>query len=401
MHGQKGRPVSLKEMEAIDRVIKTTLKVMEESRYQIFEICEGARAEKEALEKELENVLEQIKETIDKVDQLELDFRRSRVRLSEVSRNFNRFSEHDIKKAYEVATNYQMELSVFREKESNLRYRREDLRKRIRNIERTIERAETVVMQMNVVYDYMSGDLSQVGRIVESARSRQLIGLKIILAQEEERKRIAREIHDGLAQSMAHLVLRTEIAERMLDQGQHENVKVEIKDLKGQLRNGLEEVRKIIFNLRPMALDDLGLVPTLRKYAQDFEEKHKTHTRFQLIGKEKRLSSALEVAIFRFVQESFSNIIKHANATHIDLRMTFEPKAVKIEIKDNGSGFDINQVEKKIKSGNHFGIVGMRERIEMLDGRLHLDSDPSWGTLVTMIVPFEQEVYHGKRDEND
>jgi len=273
------------QIDAIDQVIKNTIEVMEGSKYQIFEICESARSELDSLNKEYQQVMEETRTTIDKVDKLELDFRRARVRLTEVSRDFHKYREEDIKSAYEAATKLQLELTIYREKETNLKARRDELQKRIRNVERTIERAETLFSQMNVALEYLSGDLSQVTRILESAKNRQLLGLKIILAQEEERKRIAREIHDGPAQSLANLVLRSEIAERMISREAFEAAKNEISDLKGQVRIGLEEVRKVIFNLRPMTLDDLGIIPTLRKYAQDFEEKHKIRTKFDLVGR--------------------------------------------------------------------------------------------------------------------
>src|SRR5690606_24257983 len=141
--------------------------------------------EKELLEKKLQEVMTNICETIEQVDRTELDFRRSRIRLSEVSRNFNQYTEADIKKAYEIATEYQMQLTLLREKEQNLRSRRDELNLRIRNIEKTIERAETVVTQMDMINQILSGDLHEVGRIVESAKNRQMLGLKIILAQEE------------------------------------------------------------------------------------------------------------------------------------------------------------------------------------------------------------------------
>ncbi|GJM73676.1 hypothetical protein HMSSN036_58920 [Paenibacillus macerans] len=138
---------------------------------------------------------------------------------------------------------------------------------------------------MGVVLEYFSGELGQVTRILESAKNRQLIGLKIILAQEEERKRISREIHDGPAQLLANLVLRTEIVERMLAKQEFKLVQDEIVDLKAQVRSSLEEMRKVIFNLRPMALDDLGLIPTLRKYVHDYEEKTKIRATFETRGK--------------------------------------------------------------------------------------------------------------------
>ncbi len=360
---------------------------MEDSKYQIFEICESARIELETLEQELENILQETMKTIDKVDSLEQDYRRARIRLTEVSRDFVRYKEEDIKSAYEKATQIQLDLMVYREKESYLKARRDDLQKRIRNVENSIERAETISSQINVVLEYLSGDLNQVTRIVESAKTRQLLGLKIILAQEEERKRIAREIHDGPAQSLANIVLRTEIAERMLIKQEFMMVQEELIDLKGQVRSGLEEIRKIIFNLRPMALDDLGLVPTLRKFAQDFEEKTKIHTVFELSGKEHRMPSAMEAAIYRLVQEAFTNAYKHSSASHMILDINYQPIHIALTIQDNGVGFHSEKMEQDAGRNGHFGLVGMRERIELIEGRMEIDSKPGQGTKIMMHIP--------------
>lgn len=375
----------------INRVIKNAIEVMEDSKYQIYEICESARTEMESLEQELEIVLQETVKTIDKVDQLEQDYRRARIRLTEVSRDFVRYKEEDIKSAYEKATQIQLDLMVYREKESYLKARRDDLQKRVRNVENSIERAETIASQINVVLEYLAGDLNQVTRIIESAKTRQLLGLKIILAQEEERKRIAREIHDGPAQSLANIVLRTEIAERMLIKQEFVMVQEELVDLKGQVRSGLEEIRKIIFNLRPMALDDLGLVPTLRKFTQDFEEKTKIHTVFELIGKEARMPSAMEAAIYRLVQEAFSNALKHASATHVSLEINYRPQHISLVIQDNGVGFHSQLIEQDASRNAHFGLVGMRERIELIEGRMDIDSNPGRGTKIIIDIPTTAE----------
>lgn len=373
--------------DALDRVIKNAINVMESSKYQIFEICETARQEKESLTRELEEIKEETSKTIDLVDKLEKDYKRARIRLTEVSRDFNQYREDDIKVAYEAAIALQLQLTIAREKEIHLKSRRDDLQKRIKNVEKQIERADTIVSQMNVVLEYLSGDLNQVTRILESAKNRQLLGLKIILAQEEERKRIAREIHDGMAQTMANVVLRTEIAERMLMKQEITAVREELVDLKGQVRGGLEEVRKIIFNLRPMALDDLGIVPTLRKYIQDFEEKTKIRTLFHLIGRETRFPSGLEVAIFRLVQEALSNVLKHAKATYVCVELTLEREQVKIYIVDNGIGFNVDITQRVITKGNNFGLLGMRERVELLEGTMEIDSEKDSGTKITMVIP--------------
>lgn len=393
------------DVKDVDKIIKNAIRVMEQSRYQIFEISEGARAELDLMRRELAHAMEEIKATIEVVDRLEIEFKRSRNRLSEVSKNFSRYQEDDIRRAYELATKTQLELTILREKEATLRSRRDELQIRIRNLEQTIERAEIVASQINVVLEYLSGDLSAVTQMLETAKNRQLLGLRIIMAQEEERKRISREIHDGIAQSMANLVLRAEYAERMLAKGEFEHVQKEFRSLKSQARSGLEEVRRIIFNLRPMALDDLGLVPTLRKFVQDFEERTKISTRFDAYGKELRLQSALEIAVFRFVQEAFMNVFKHAKATQIHMQMTITDRMVKIEISDNGAGFDMEKMKEKISSGNHFGIIGMQERVEMLDGEFKIESSEGCGTKVYLNIPIEgrkeNQENHDERGNGD
>lgn len=444
--------------DSIDKIIKNAIEVMDSSKYQVFEICEGARRETDTLRSELQAVMHDIDATIEKVDQLEIKFREARIRLSEVSRDFQRFGEQDIKDAYENATNIQLEIMIYREKEANLKHRRDDLQKRIRRLERTIERAEIVVSQMNVVLEYLSGDLNQVTRILESAKNRQVLGLKIILAQEEERKRIAREIHDGLAQNLANVILRTEIAERMIGTQEDDLVKEEIGDLKGQVRTSLEEVRKMIYNLRPMALDDLGFIPALRKFVHDFEEKYRIRTKFKLKGKERRLPSAMEVAIYRIVQEAFTNIHKHACASYVLLEIKIFAEHLEIKIEDNGIGLKSSVLRRDLmdhdvrvsvvkptktvaKSGNpdsdeeaqdpdphseeegvssasetfnlwdweqelstestsanssviankssHFGLVGMRERVDLLEGEFEIRSVPNEGTCIKMKIPIK------------
>jgi len=309
-----------------------------------------------------------------------------------VSKDFIRYKEADIKSAYEKATRIQLDLLMYREKESYLKARRDELQQRIKSVEVSVERAETISSQINVVLEYLSGDLNQVTRILESAKNRQLIGLKIILAQEEERKRMAREIHDGPAQTLANLVLRTEIAERMLMKQEFQLVQEELMELKSQVRSGLEEIRKIIFNLRPMALDDLGLVPTLRKFVQDFEEKTKIRAVFETAGRELRMPSAMEAAVYRLVQEAFSNALKHASPTYVSLEIKFYPKRILITIQDNGVGFDVEQTMARSKKNSHYGLIGMNERVELLNGKMDIQSARGQGTKISISIPVSTDL---------
>jgi two-component system sensor histidine kinase DegS len=132
-----------------------------------------------------------------------------------------------------------------------------------------------------------------------------------------------------------------------------------------------------------MALDDLGLVPTLKKYLQTIEEYHsKTEIKFANVGEEVRLPPQYEVALFRLIQESVTNALKHADANEIIVKMEINKTRVVVIVKDNGKGFDIR--EKKAES---FGIIGMRERVELLEGQLSIDSSIGKGTIVIIQIP--------------
>lgn len=377
----KGIDISL-----LDGVIKKTIRTVEMSKEQIFQIAEGARSESNAIKKEIVEIRQVLAEVIQNVDNLELQSRRSRSRLVQVSRNFQSFTESDIRAAYEEAHNIQIELSLMRERENNLKKRRDELEFRLRNILDTITKAEGLLSQISVVHSFLAGDLSKVEEALESAKQHQLMGLKIIQAQEEERKRVAREIHDGPAQSMANVVLRTEIVEKMLKNEAMQDAQQELVSLKEIVRMSLADVRKIIFDLRPMALDDLGLIPTLQKYIQTFEDRSKLHIDLIVFGKEHKLESSFKAAAFRLVQECLNNVYKHAKANFVQIKVEFQLENMFIVVKDDGIGFNVSEVSKK---GQSFGIMGMKERCQLLNGRIGITSNNLEGTKVVFQIPLQ------------
>ncbi|QOS98156.1 histidine kinase [Brevibacterium sp. JNUCC-42] len=377
----KGIDISL-----LDGVIKKTIRTVEMSKEQIFQIAESARTESNAIKKEIVEIRQVLTEVIQNVDNLELQSRRARSRLVQVSRNFQSFTETDIRAAYEEAHNIQIELSLMRERENNLKKRRDELELRLRNILETITRAEGLLSQISVVHSFLAGDLSKVEEALESAKQHQLMGLKIIQAQEEERKRVAREIHDGPAQSMANVVLRTEIVEKMLKNEAMQDAQQELISLKEIVRMSLADVRKIIFDLRPMALDDLGLIPTLQKYIQTFEDRSKLHIDLIVFGKEHKLESSFKAAAFRLVQECLNNVYKHAKANFVQIKVEFQLENMFIVVKDDGIGFNVSEVSKK---GQSFGIMGMKERCQLLNGRIGITSNNLEGTKVVFQIPLQ------------
>ncbi|WP_421381496.1 sensor histidine kinase [Bacillus salacetis] len=367
----------------LDNILEQMIDTVGRSKNDVFEIGEQCRNDYESITEELKVIRESVYKVIKEGDELERKSRFARKRLSEVSQHFQNFSEEQVREAYEKAHDLQMRLSLNRQTETRLRERRDDLERRIRNLEETIDRAEHLNSQISVVLNYLSSDLRQMGAALEDAKERHDFGLQIIEAQEEERKKLSREIHDGPAQMLANVLLRSDLIDRVYRENGPMEALGEIKDLKQMVRSALYEVRRIIYDLRPMALDDLGLVPTLTKYLSTIEEYHKsTNIRFVNVGQEKRLPPKYEVALFRLIQESVQNALKHSEATEIQVKLEINKDKVTVIIKDNGKGFDTKQ-----KKSGSFGIMGMKERVEILDGEMSIDSKVGSGTLILVQVP--------------
>src|SRR5699024_5909595 len=141
--------------------------------------------------------------------------------------------------------------------------------------------------------------------------------------------------------------------------------------------------RRIIYDLRPMALDDLGLIPTLEKYLRSIEEyNHQTSVSFIHMGSEDRLLPKYEVAVFRLVQESVHNILKHAEATEINVKIETTNTHMTVIVKDNGKGFDLN-----VNKENSFGLIGMKERVSLLEGEIEFISRKGSGTTIFIKIP--------------
>ncbi len=368
---------------ALDHIIGEMVDTVTNSKDEIFQIGEESRNEFEKLNSELAETKKQVISLIDEGDKLEQKVRFSRMRLSEVSKQFQKYSEEEIRKVYEQTHGLQMDLSMKREKEKQLRERRDDLEIRLRNLEETIGRAEALGGKISVVLNYLTEDFKHVSDALEDAKEKQEFGLQIIEAQEEERRRLSREIHDGPAQMLANVMLRSDLVDRTYRERGVEEAMQEVKSVRALVRSALYEVRRIIYDLRPMALDDLGLIPTLKKYLATIEDYNESiHISFASFGKERRLDTKYEVALFRLVQEAVQNAVKHAEPKEIKVKVEMKSSAVTIVVKDDGKGFDTTQ--KKEKS---FGLVGMRERVDMLDGELNIDSSLGEGTIVTIHLP--------------
>jgi len=204
----------------------------------------------------------------------------------------------------------------------------------------------------------------------------------VVNAQEAERQRLARQMHDGPAQAMSNFILQTEIAMRLLD-ADPRKAKDELASLKGSALGSFQKLRNFIFELRPMMLDDLGLTPTVRKYVDAFKEQTGIEVGVTVTGTERRLEPYLEVMIFRAVQELLSNAARHSQAANIKLQVDMGSEAVRVSVDDNGRGFD-PQASRGTAS---LGLRLIRERAEMLGGTFDIDTAVGRGARIVFTVP--------------
>ena len=375
------------ELKSLDNIVKATVESVKNNQEKIFDLVENVRSEYDRVERELKQMKQETDLVIKQVDVLETQWKKARIRLMEVHRDFKKYSEEEVKHAYEFTHNKQLELLASQEKEKILRLRRDHLEINRRNLKKTIQRSEQLVSGLGLMLNLLNRDLQDLNDKIGEVQIMQQLGLNIIKAQEEERRRVAREIHDGPAQSMANIVMRAEFCLKLLSVNNHAKVASELIALQNLVRLSLKDVRKIIFDLRPMVLDDLGLVPAIKRYLEEFKERHGILVEFLFFGQQNRLQSSLEVALFRVVQESLNNVMKHAQARQVKVKVEMLPNKVNILIKDNGVGFNPTKLTINQDKKEGYGLMGMRERIQLLKGTFNIYSTPGQGTEVAINIP--------------
>lgn len=226
-------------------------------------------------------------------------------------------------------------------------------------------------------------------RMLESSRAqlKQLSGM-VLSAQEDERKRIARELHDDTSGSLARVLLNIEMCEGLVSP-ENPALHSRIGDTRLLCEQTLESVRKIIFDLRPTLLDDLGLASAVRWYARRTLEPVGIVCQFDLVDNFGRLAPTLETTIFRIAQEAITNIARHANATRVYLQLAREGSNLVFAVQDNGCGFDAKAFQNRSDSSPHWGLFGVRERVDMLNGTWQLESQVGGGTTLRVDIPLD------------
>lgn len=245
---------------------------------------------------------------------------------------------------------------------------------------------------------------SQAGIMIENARmfdilkkqqiQVQQILAQSVLAQEEERQRISIDLHDSVAQWLAGASYHAQTADALLSKSGSEEVRGELATVEDTIDKSLKELRRVVIGLRPPALDELGLDHALRQSLEDLKSDGLI-CKFSEVGTRTRLSSSVEIAVYRLVQEALSNIRKHAHATKVNLRLQFREDTLLVEIRDNGKGFDLSQTLDSAIAVGHMGLLGMKQRAEMLGGDIKIRTGEGAGTTLILSLPIQPQEEEG------
>ncbi|MGA3245625.1 MAG: PAS domain S-box protein [Bacteroidota bacterium] len=214
----------------------------------------------------------------------------------------------------------------------------------------------------------------------------ELLSGERVRAQEEERRRIAREIHDSLGQMLTAIKFNVEILEDAAGLQLEEDRK-RLTDIKSLLDNAMSEAREISYNLMPSVLVDFGLVPALQFLGEQFSKRNQLNVQVHTNGVEGRLDSSIEVGLYRIAQEALNNIAKHADAHEVNVQLIGDSNSMRLIIEDDGKGFHINRFEPRTNQRRGMGLVSMRERAASFKGVFVLDSHPGRGTEIIVEIP--------------
>jgi len=312
-----------------------------------------------------------IQQTADEVERLARRNTQATNRLRQVEATIDTVPRGDLQETYTTVLDTQQRLFTMQGQLEKLQSDQSNMERYLDLLRRAIEYAEA-----SEDYD---------AQVSDEAGTTQPLIVRIIEAQERERRRLSQQMHDGPAQSLTNLILQAEICERLFDVDP-EQARGELGNLKKAVAATFQKVKGFILSLRPMMLDDLGLIPTLRRYVESFSENSGVLTDLKVAGKERRLASHKEVTTFRIIQELLNNAQEYSNANSARINLDIGRERLRVSFEDNGDGFELTDGLTS-PDAERLGLATMRERIEMLGGQMYFDSELGRGTKVDFDLP--------------
>ena len=371
---------NLIDVSALDQIIQKTAFALEDGKKEIFEISEQSRHDYTSYEQELLSIKAKLTIMINDVDRLEIRSKMARNMIKTINAHFDEFSETDIKEAYALSQTVALMLTSKRQEELALNERRNELERLMRNSIDVLKKSEILETKVSVALEYLTSGIFEQ---IEDIKQKKDLSIKIIEAQENEKKRISRDIHDGPAQSLANVIFKAEYASKIIDTSPVK-AKREIAELQEDVRNTLKDIRKIIYDLMPMSLDDLGLVPTIKKLISNIMDNYSIDVDFHVTQSSIIDNQLTNLMVFRVIQEAFNNIVKHAKCKNVKMRLHVSDIEIDVMIVDDGVGFDVLQnIEKPLG----YGLYNMKERIEIVNGTIDINSTINKGSTIKIRIP--------------
>ncbi len=302
--------------------------------------------------------------------------------LRTVQDNLDTIPRQDIRSKYDEALDARFRLSTMRGQLEKFQANRDMLEQHQGLLGQLLNKVQGVDLLAETETDFAPGTPITAVNIV-----------RIVQAQEDERQRLARQMHDGPAQSLTNFILQSEICQRLFDRNP-ERAAEELDNLKTSASVTFQKVRDFIFDLRPMMLDDLGVVPTVRRYVESFKDKHDIEAVLELMGEERRLENHREVMIFRGIQELMVNSRDYASPTQIHVRLDMGAEKIRMTVEDDGRGFDAEtamatqdtSIDPRVSN-----IVTLKETFELVGGTVMVTSSETEGTTIRLELPAESE----------
>lgn len=356
------------------------------------DLLSACKEEFDLIGRELDEIRMLIKQSNSELEKLNQRKVLAAAKTREMEEHIETFSRQEIRASYLASTEAEMRAFMMNEQREGFLAKEKLFERYQRYLKRTIDVLSAMPTEAAASWsqDGRTGTAaldSAGGAQTPGARGEMMAALaRVIQAQEDVRQRVAQRLHDGPAQSLANVVLTAEICEKLLD-SDLQRARGELGNLRGLVSTTLQDTRKFIFELRPMTLDDLGLVATLRRYTADLGAKYHSSIEVHAPQGEQRLRKEIEVPVFRVAQEALINAIVHGRASRIRLTYAVPPDGAVLTIEDNGGGFDVEQALVKARAHETVGISSMQERAEMLGGWLRIESARGHGSRVELSVP--------------
>ena len=369
--------------KSINLALDSIITSMKDGKEEIFAITEQINKENRQVKSDIAEVRREIRlynVQIEKLKKMELESRKT---LLIVSSDFDKYNSDDIKDAYDKSYNLQQDLMKKQLEIDSIMKKLELFENRIQKNNELVSKADELLSRIEIMSDYMKLDSS-----IDS-ESEDLF-TKWILFQENEKNRIARDIHDGPAQTIASLVIRSDIIKKLIEKDSpNTTIYKEIEQLKFQLRSVIKEIRKIMYDLRPTSLDELGFSSSIQGLISKTEEDCNIKFSVSIDEDSEIKNSNLKIICFRIIQESLNNIIKHSKAEKAYIYVKISSDYIDMIVQDNGVGFDTT----KINSVNSFGLSSLKERVALVNGNVNIDSKFSKGTAINVKIPNKEDVY--------